>query len=553
MKLLKIELTNWKCFKQKTVQFEESISLLRWANGTGKSSLIEAIIFCFTDKRPRNLDYDSLRNDLTKNCRIVLSFEYNLSTYIIEREFGISSSYRLYKDGQMISRSRADNKAHLSKIIPDIVIDGLWGYNSLANSRVLETNYLFDLMENEFAEPLALKKHFQGEKTFYQRQVSAVEKTISNQSVTQQEIDSVQAEINTIEAKLKEKAFVSDRLVAQAKECEQAYPEYLNIKQRLEQMSPPVYDRELCVKLHKYGIKTPQEWDNFFKGVEQELYAEQNKAAQTHPLAKYPKNVIDGLLAEGQQSGRCLCCGQKYIPVKVTYNNANQARIKQLSETLQDSQYSFIDYISSVRYYQVKKMLDDKSFVNNMDWQTILNNYNQETNALYDRLAHLKEQLSTLTQDMAKITDLLNYKQQYNDAKVCVDIVDEYVTQAKEVYANSITSVATKILTKINPRYSKLLIENGIYKVVVHNEDLSSVSTLAVQALSMGEKTIVALSLILAIRNLFVPNIPLIMDEAFANLDSGNLTAVNDVIAYDKSQWVIVSHDERIATAIKTI
>ena len=69
---------------------------------------------------------------------------------------------------------------------------------------------------------------------------------------------------------------------------------------------------------------------------------------------------------------------------------------------------------------------------------------------------------------------------------------------------------------------------------------------LPAQVLSKGKKTIVALSLILAIREIFMPNLPLIMDESFVNLDAENLNGIKDIINTDKNQWIIVSHDERL-------
>ena len=43
-----------------------------------------------------------------------------------------------------------------------------------------------------------------------------------------------------------------------------------------------------------------------------------------------------------------------------------------------------------------------------------------------------------------------------------------------------------------------------------------------------------------------MPNLPLIMDESFVNLDAENLNGIKDIINTDKNQWIIVSHDERL-------
>lgn len=550
MKFISIDIKNWKCFTHKHIEFDDNLNLLKWPNGTGKTSLIEAIIFGITDKRPQGLDFDSLRNDLTKNGRIEIKFIHNLSEYVIEREFGILSSYKLYRDGSLISRSRADNKAELEKIIPDIVINGLWGYNSLALSPVLKTDYLFELLEAEFAEPLALKKHFQQDKTFNQKNISSLEKTIKNQNVSEAELKALEDQINQLEELLKTKTLVSDAQVNRARQAEIDFAEYESVRERLDLLSP-YYDREVCLRLHKYGIKTKDAWNSYFDSVRSELERERSKATKVHPLAKYSKPIIDKLLAEGARTGHCALCGGEYHPVHINYDVVNLSRIEELENILQDSEYDFNKYVQSVKYFQLKKRFDDLAYVTSFDWESILDDYNEETNRLYAELDTKRNQHKQLSSDLGKITDLLAFKLNYNNDKDCIAIIEEYVDQAKAYYAESITALATKTLNSINERYSKLFIENGIYKVIVNNDDFSNQTTLAVQSLSMGEKTIVSLSLILAVRDLFAKGTPLIFDESFVNLDANNMTAINDIISRDISQWIIVSHDERMLENVK--
>ena len=540
MILKEIFIKNWKCFKEK------HIKLLRWENGTGKTSLIESLIFLITDKRPSGLDFDSLRNNLEQNCELILKFEHNYSDYVIEREFGKASSYRLYKDNELISRTRADNKLIMEKIIPEVVINGLWGYNSLALSPVLKTDYLFEILDTEFSEPLALKKYFQTDRTFNQKNISSLEKTIKNQTVTQEDLDKLDQEIKNIEEKIKSKAFISDNEVIKAKQCESLYPKYIELSQQISQMEY-IYDRDTCLRLfNQYKARNQKMWDDYFNNVEEQIQYEKSKASEVHPLAKYPKNIIDRMIKESEQSGKCIFCGDQYIPIHINYDLIDYNKIEQLEKILLDKKYNFRDLSKSIKYFQVKKQLEDLEYINNFNWREILDNYNKETNELYNKLEILKRQREDISSDLGKITDLLSYKLKYDEDKECMNIIDEYIASAKDYYANSITINATKILNNINPRYSRIFIENGIYKVLVNNEDYTNQSSLAVQSLSNGEKTIVALSLILTIRDLFMKNCPLVMDEAFVNLDANNIESVNEILRNDSSQWILVSHDERM-------
>lgn len=549
LKLNRISIQNWKCFTNKIVEFNDNINLLKWQNGTGKSSLIEAIIFAFFDKRPNGLDYDSLRNDNTINCKIVLEFTYNMSTYIIEREFGKSSSYRTYKDNELVARSKAEHKAVIEKILPEVIINGLWGYQSLALSPVLKTDYLYELLETTFEEPLALKKYFLTERTFNQKHIAALEKTIQHQDVSEERLNKLRFEIENIEVIIKEKVFISDNAVIKAKQCEQDYPKYISLKEQLSNMTYE-YDRDVCLRLHNtYKLKTATEWHLYFKDILNQLNIEKAKTQQVHPLLKYPKNIIDSLNKDSvNNNNTCVLCGStQFKPIILNYDKIDSAKIERLEKIYKDYEtYDFNKLAQSIRYFQIKKQCDDLSYIDIIDWKNILSQYNAETNALYNKLDYLKAQYDAMKQDLGKLSDLLQYKTAYNNAKECIGIIEEYIDAEKNRSSSSIKKAASVYLNKFNPRYSKLDVENGVYKVTVNNDSYTKQSSLAVASLSNGEKTLVALSLILAIRDIFFKGLPLIMDEAFANLDANNVTAINSLLRHDISQWIVVSHDERM-------
>ena len=72
MRLTSIEMTNWKCFNHRKIDFDK-VTFLNWKNGEGKTSLIQAIILCLFDKRPDNLNFESLV-DTSKESKIILKF-----------------------------------------------------------------------------------------------------------------------------------------------------------------------------------------------------------------------------------------------------------------------------------------------------------------------------------------------------------------------------------------------------------------------------------------------------------------------------------------------
>lgn len=542
MRIESVEMVNWKCFDHKKVDFTNQYTLLNWKNGEGKTTLIQAIVLCLFDKRPDNLDFASLV-DVTKPTKITLTFTHNAAMYIIEREVGKTSAYRLFVNGELVGRTNKECKEILNKIIPDSILLSLWGYESLSISNVLNSSYLFEILQDAFAESLAVRQYFVSDKTYNQKHKSTLEKSIKNQKLTPAEVEEKKNRLVELEKKIKSKVCVPDNEVAKAKKAKEDFAEYQRLLKELP--ASVKLDRELCVRLRSYGSNRT-EYENFFKQKHIELDNEKNKATAS-PLTKYPKNVIASLIHESKcNNDTCILCGGKFKEPVIDYNTVDNDKIMRLEKILEDEQYDFDTLAESIRYWHIKKQIEAVEYSKDIDFDTILSNYNKETNDLYAEYDSLKDLVSELDQELSKINDLLAATECYNKDKECIDILDEYIEQAKQYYAQKIVQQATELLVEMNPRYTKIFVENGIYKVQLFDKDYTTEKILPVQSLSKGEKTIVALSLILSIRDLFFPAIPLVMDESFSNLDANNILAINKIIHRDSNQWIIVSHDERL-------
>lgn len=538
-----IDITNWKCFTYKQMDFEKC-TILNWKNGEGKTSLIQAIVLCLFDKRPDNLDFASLVKDPEKQTKIILKFTHNAASYVIEREIGKTSAYKVFKDEELISRTAADSKKILDNIISDSVLTSLWGCAPLAESNVLNTAYLFEILEDEFKPALDIKQYFNNDKNYNQKHKSTLEKQITNQNITQAEIDALKADIDNLEEKIKSKAFISDDEIIKAKKAKEDFARYNEL---LKQLTPSVpYNRELCLRLKNYG-NSAEEWKKHFEDLEKQLQAEKSKTAAS-PLAKYPKTVINALINESKCNyDTCALCGAKNFkePI-INYDAVDNDKIQRLERELEDRKYNFDDYSVSVQYWSIKKQIEAVEYSKDIDFNKIIDSYSEETNQLYDEYNQKKDKFSVLDKDFAKINELMEAQKNYDQAKTCITITEEFIKDIKEFYADEIINKAATLVQTINTRYVDLFMENGIYKAKIWDKDFTKLSILPVQSLSNGEKTCAALALILAIRDLFMPDLPLIMDESFVNLDADNLAAVKTIINNDTNQWIIVSHDERL-------
>lgn len=543
MILNSIDITNWKCFDHKQMTFDK-MTVLNWKNGEGKTSLIQAIVLCLFDKRPDNLDFASLIKDPEKPTKIILSFTHNAAAYVIEREVGKTSGYKVFKDDELISRTAADSKKILDDIISDSVLTSLWGYAPLANSNVLSTNYLFEILEQEFKTALDIKQYFNNDKNYNQKHKSTLEKQITNQSVTQADIDKLKAELDELNDKIKSKAFISDDEIIKAKKAKEDFAKYQSLMKQLPSSVP--YDRELCLRLKNYG-NSAEEWKKHFDNIEKQIADEKSKSVAS-PLAKYPKNVITALINESKCNyDTCALCGAKnFKEPEINYDAIDNDKIQRLERELEDRRYNFDDYNKSIQYWALKKQIEAVEYSKDVDFEKIISGYNEETNKLYDEYNVKKAQYESLDKDFAKISELMEAQKNYDLAKNCISITDEFIQNIKEYYADEIVKRAAELVKTINTRYVDLFIENNVYKAKIWDKDFTKLSTLPVQSLSNGEKTCAALALILSIRDLFMPELPLIMDESFVNLDADNLAAVRDIINKDSNQWIIVSHDERL-------
>lgn len=554
MKLNYIKLENWKCFTKKEVLFNENLNILNWPNGVGKSSTLQAIAFLLFGKRPDGLSFDSLRNNLDKQCKLELGFTHNFEEYIIKKEFGKKSVVECTKNGELVARSAGDLDALIEDILPQSLAEGLWGNNSLALSPILKTDYLFDILETEFKEPLNIKQYFLNERSVAQKQVSSLKKTISGQEITEEEITKVKNEIDELEKKIKSKVFVDDADVVKAKQCKVDYPQYMGYKEKLNSLKPD-YDIELARRLNNLlkseNITTKEHWDSYFSNIEKELQLEKSKSAKLHPLTKYPKSTVASMIKESEESGKCIFCGGDFHSFELDYNQIDLDKIEELEDKLKDKQYDFDKIINSATYYGIQKKVNDFAYLDEFDWKSILEKYDEESKQLYNDLETKKEEYEQLKQEFAKVTELLKWQKEYDNQKENIAITEQYINEAKQYYSNALLQKANEYLEKINPRYSNLHIDEGIYKVLVYTEDYSNVSYLPIMSLSAGEKIIMALILILSVRDLFASDIPLIMDECFVNLDKNNLTMVEQILKKDSGQWLIVSHDINFAEALK--
>ena len=141
------------------------------------------------------------------------------------------------------------------------------------------------------------------------------------------------------------------------------------------------------------------------------------------------------------------------------------------------------------------------------------------------------------SQEAAERIKSLN--KEIDDCKAKRDFVKKYLDAATEALTTSLFTEASNMLSNLNSDYEAISVspDDNTIQVVVRGKEL------ALNQISRGEKTLVALSLIYTIRDIFCPGIPLIFDESFAALSKDNNNQVIDSVNDSYEQLFRISHN----------
>ena len=122
MILSKLKLENFKRYSSKTIEFDEGLVGIIGKNGSGKSTIFEAILFALYGELQNKGYKEIVRNSnvTTKDAVVVeLEFEYDNSEYKIIREFrgkALSANAKLYKTAELITSGSKEVTTSIIKL-----------------------------------------------------------------------------------------------------------------------------------------------------------------------------------------------------------------------------------------------------------------------------------------------------------------------------------------------------------------------------------------------------------------------------------------------------
>ena len=123
MKITKLKLFNFKNFEEKEFEFDDH-NLITGSNGSGKSTIKDAIIFCLYNKTPEGSSADTskfIKNGKMK-CTVEIDFEVDGETYKIKRERTNKNSRITFLDGSQSEEDSGITQRELDSLIPPFEI-----------------------------------------------------------------------------------------------------------------------------------------------------------------------------------------------------------------------------------------------------------------------------------------------------------------------------------------------------------------------------------------------------------------------------------------------
>ena len=548
MFIKRLEMENWKCFKNKTTfEFKEH-ELISKPNGRGKSSMFQAINFAINGKPPVGFNLNTVRNDPNKPCRIFISLDIMLNNDLkemtIERIFGTSSPLSELKiNGELICESVRTIEAYMDKIINQKIMSQIWT-NSLIESDITSSNFFTkSVLEDILKDPLSLQNIYKGRIFANNRRINSFNENILD-------VEALKEKLENIKKNLKEKSDGGN--INLAKSSKDADEKLKVLRTKLNSIFEEI-DEETGENIVKYTEdEISQEMCRQYlqlapskKRIEKELEAELKKNNSIY--SSLNQREFKKIIAISEEMGSCILCGgnfnerhREHLLEEMKLSGRSEEKIEMYKEQLK--------FINSLTDDCVKTIMEINSLKNIVskcpDYEEIIESYNEENNKLWAEFDRIQKQYGLALKQQEELKEINALKETVRDQKEKLNVINEYLEKASAYYTNQIMEKASEYLSNINNRYKQICLYENNFNVVVEDES-HVLNLLPVARLSSGEKTMCALSLLFSIHNLLVPELPLLFDETFASLDRENLEQVQKFLHKQRNtQIFVITHDK---------
>src|SRR5256886_12411962 len=117
MKLQRLRLVNFRQHADTEIVFGDGVTGIIGPNGSGKTSLLEAIAWAIYGNRAARGDKDSIRNQRAKaRAPVSVELEFGLGSHSFRVERGLNNA-ELYQDGVIVANSLKEVTARLQRVL----------------------------------------------------------------------------------------------------------------------------------------------------------------------------------------------------------------------------------------------------------------------------------------------------------------------------------------------------------------------------------------------------------------------------------------------------
>lgn len=532
-----LEIENWKCFlKKKIFKFKEH-ELINARNGTGKSSLFEAIFFAITGKTPVGFNLNTIRNNDSKPCYVYVEFTHNGDEISVKRAFGdkisINNMVELNVNGKLIAESIRSIDKFFESIFNSKIISILWTANLVSSDTLSAKFFANAILEDVLSQPNTILAHFTGEIYRANREINKLD-NLNSSSKELLDLNKINSEIDELQSKLKNKGNIVKKQVSLARLAQEAGKTLIQLE---EQGVPNCVDGVDIVKFKRL-------YRNYDK-LNEDLKKEMLKCNSIY--SSFNINEIKKILQVSLKNNTCIICGGNFdekhkesIEHEISLSGRSEMEIERILNDIKLIESCTIEKIQLYEKWQEAKKCVDSC----PNYEEIINQWDNDNNLLWKRFDELQKLKIVAQKQMDEIKYIEKLRIKISNWKTKSNIIKGWIDEATHSYTQKLMSKASQYLNSINNRYKQIAIYGKEFVVVVENDENFSLNMLPVARLSNGEKTMCSLSILFAIHNIFVPDIPLLFDETFSALDKENLEQVQRFLAKQKTQIFVITHDQ---------
>ena len=522
MHIDKLTIENWKCFSEELSLSFSNIEILSFPNGSGKTSILEAILYAMYGKTEGKLSSYQNHDGQTK---VSISFNNDGVDYEINREFP-NTLAQLKANGEVIRNGIREVFDYMNSMLNYDITKRLWFKGDISDSEILNFNFFKNnILSEKLSEPIALQK-------FYTQEGNQKKKQLKNLSLVEtRDIKIIDEEIAGITSKIKDRTNINDFEYTRAVTAKEADKKLHSLKLEAASKGVKLVSEEEISK-----------WKSIDLDREQQRYDEEMSKTVDDILSGVGNRVLSTIVRENDSHKKCIVCDGEWGEDRSSY-------IKEIvSNGLRDSSIiadclEKINFKNNYTEYQIEKSNELIELTNTVNlspnYQEKIDSFNKENDKLWDILDSLNKERESAIRNKTIADQINKLESEIAACQEKVTFIKDYLDKATESYTSSLLKKSSEILNSLNPDYTNVSIsaEDSSIEVTVRGDKLF------VHQLSRGEKTMLALSLIYTIRDLFTPGMPLMFDESFASLSRENNYKVISFIKDSYEQLFIISHN----------